>query len=1007
MLPKTQLQQVIPQRIIELASRMEAAIWSPVAVPLTVEATAPRDAFCNLDAARKAKRSPVTQFPHVWGRLWQQRWFRLQLPANVDRAGLYLQWRDQGEATLYADGVPWYGFDPAHLYAPLPTDTRDLWIESTCARTGIWVPNAGTISPEGSVMLAPQCARRNDAAWAAYWDIRVLLDLLELEYQTHLPTANDWGRGPGYHSPVFSISPLFRKLLRRLDAFADAYDHEGLVAAPLLRAIYRDLPAASASLRAVLTGHAHIDLVWLWPERIGESKAVHTFAIANRLMDLYPEFVFGYSQPCSYEAVERRSPLLMNAVRQRIREGRWEATGAMYVESDTQLPCGEALARSIVLGQERFSTLRDGQPSRVLWLPDVFGYSPCLPQILRQCGVPWFFTTKLTWGTIHRFPYSSFCWQGHDGSEIVAHVSQEVGYNGTVSLPELRRHELAQQEAGIHDEFLVPTGWGDGGGGVTPEMLERARRTANLCGVAQCGWGGIEDFFSRLQSLASQLPVWRGELYLEYHRGVQTTHGDLKQAFRAAERALQTLEAAHAVGGKGPVDSALWQRLVFSQFHDAIPGSSIREVYEELVPELLAITAAGPQLAAKALAAKRGSQCLFNPLAVPLRITLPDQGTVADLPPLAGLPRGSVCGRQPAAPVLTTSHSLSNGRVVCSLNDAGEIAEFALDGQPLLLAAPANQLWLYPDHPKDFAAWDIDRGTLGNGKRITGAAGFSIVEDTPLRGVIACQRQLTAASTVVVRYILEAESPVLRIEWDIDWQDRACLLKAVFPTAYCGRMARFAAPFGSTLRPQQPGDQRVEAMYEVPASRWVTVCDDGEQQGLGLLMESKFGYTAWQGSVGVSLVRSAILQAADTHLPLRTLANREPYSDIGRHCVRGALTRFRADAPRHEMPAPLADSLFCQPVSYVGQPLVSPLLALDGDNALHIAWVKPLADGSMVLRCNETMGRRGRVSPVLAAGYSASIVDLCDQPLEAPSLAADGSIAFTPYCLFGIRIVRD
>ena len=297
-------------------------------------------------------------------------------------------------------------------------------------------------------------------------------------------------------------------------------------------------------------------------------------------MEDYPEFRFGYSQPASYRAVEKRAPALMQEVRGKIRQGRWEAVGAAEVESDTLLSCGEGLVRSLLLGQDGFRDLQ-GRPSEILWLPDVFGYSDALPQILVQTGVKYFFTTKLHWGSITLFPHSSFLWQGSDGSEILAHVSQGMGYNMNVLPGEIRSAVREYRQADVHDEFLMPSGFGDGGGGPTPEMCERARRLRDLAGCPPTSWGRIDEYFNGLEEIRDRLPTYRGELYLQYHRGVLTTHGDLKAAFRELERALQIREAAHAVTGRGPVPVESWRRMVFAQFHDYIPGSSVASVYRE------------------------------------------------------------------------------------------------------------------------------------------------------------------------------------------------------------------------------------------------------------------------------------------------------------------------------------------------------------------------------------------------------------------------------------------
>lgn len=998
MLEKTHLQQLISQRLIELRKRLFNRIWSRVDLSSTVAMAEPCQDYLNYEEARRQKLKAVKTFPFVWGQKWEQAWFRLQVPREAMRDGLYLLWDDEGEATMYVDGLPWYGIDSAHHRAPLPQKAREIWIEGTCSRTGVWCNDGKALSEAGSTHRGVSFWKRDETAWQTYWDFCVLLDLLEFEYRRHLTAEDDWNRGNGYHQPIFRISALFRRIMRGLDAFADRFDHDGYAAASVLQKLYRQLPANSDSLKGILTGHAHIDLVWLWPERIGESKAVHTFSIANRLMEQYPEFKFGYSQPASYDAVARRSPRLMKAVRQKIKGGQWEATGGSDVECDTQLPCGEALARGFVIGQERFRDIRGGSASRTLWLPDVFGYSPCLPQILRQTGVSWFFTTKLTWGTIHRFPYSSFRWIGHDGSEVLVHVSQEVGYNGEIHLSEIKKMEECQQEAGIHNEFLVPTGFGDGGGGVTPEILERARRVKDLSGMPRCEWGGIEDFFERLEALRKDLPSWQGELYLEYHRGVQTTHGDYKAAFRAAERGLQLWEAAHAASCSGPIDTEAWRRVIFTQFHDAIPGSSIREVYEEQIPELEGIARHAASQASGALGKGRRA-ALFNPLALPQTVEL--NGKLLDLPPLGIVSKSAA--RMTGDSVEASPKSLSNSRLKARFNASGEISSLVVDGRKVDFSGAANQMWVYPDHPHLYPAWDIDRGTLGNGRQVKGKAEVAIEQASPARAVVAFSRPLTEKSHLITRYVLKAESPVLEIEWEVDWQDREMLLKAVFPTGYNGKMARFGAPFGSTLRPQHSGEPRTEAMYEVPASRWAVLSDDGEREGFSLITEAKYGFTARDGALGLSLIRSAYISDSDKHRGIRSLKNDENYSDIGRWTIRGAVTAFHDQLPREEQPAALAERLYQPPVACVDKVLACPFLGLEEGDSLVPVWVQPLDDGGFVVRLNETMGRRGSCKVLLREGAKIEAVDLQGNPLSGVTIRSN-RMSFTPYALIGLKV---
>src|SRR5271154_486470 len=605
------LLQLVPNRVAATVDRLARQIWTRVR-RVTVEATVSTAGHLNLREAIEKSRSNVIN-GNVWGRLYDQRWCHLEL---TDSESLYLEWRDQAEATLYVHGVPYFGFDVAHRYCPLPAGLSEAWVESICVQTGIWHRDATGLSASGSVFEGAYLVRRDDATWHAYHDLNCLFEVM-LSERPGGPQLNAIGQ----QTPLFRVSPSYRRLLRLLDQAVDALDRGGIDdLRQNLAGAYEELRERAPYFKAILTGHAHIDLVWLWPERVGEAKAIHAFATADRLMETYPEFRFMHSQPAAYEAIARRSPALIERVIRRMDAKQWQATGVLFVESDTQLPCGEALARSFILGQQWFEKLR-GSAASLVWLPDDFGYSSCLPHIMKLTGAEYFFTNKVAWSAINRFPVSSFIWRGSDGSEVIAHVLQDVGYNGTAQPDALKLGAEAHLQSDVHPEYLYPTGYGDGGGGVTAEICERARRLASVRGFPAIAWDLPEAFFSRLADRRDLLPTYQGEFYLEYHRGTFTTHANLKAAFRGFERALQIREAVAVAAGTAPDLNACWRRMIFAQFHDYIPGSSIPEVYAEGLPELARITedlsvAARRELASPA-GDSEGTPCLFNPLAIP------------------------------------------------------------------------------------------------------------------------------------------------------------------------------------------------------------------------------------------------------------------------------------------------------------------------------------------------------------------------------------------------------
>jgi len=1005
MLPRTFLTQLIPSRVAEALRRVEKRIWHPLTgVPLAVEQTESLLTHRRADELGALRFERVPAAPFHWGPKFAQRWFRVTLPAVPDQRQRYLVWEDQAEATAYVDGAPYYGLDLAHRHCPLPAGISELLVEAVCIKTGIWLKgSAAPLDEAGSLFAPPHLVQRDDTAWEVYHDLRVLLEVLEIECDDHQPGAKKPVTDLIRHSPpILRASPLFRRWCAQLDRAIDLFDRDGLAAfGAELKKIYADFPAERDALRAVLTGHAHIDLVWLWPERVGEFKAVHSWATQTRLMVEYPEFRFGYSQPASYAAVARRAPALYKQVKRFIASGQWEATGGSYVEFDTQLPAGEGLLRCLRIGQQEFRSLR-GTPSKVCWLPDVFGYTGALPQLLRGFGIESFFTTKLSWNTVNQMPHTSFRWRGSDGSTVRAHVVLLHDYNEAVDIRRLREDALHHQQAAVHPEFLVPTGYGDGGGGPTEEMCERARRISNLAGAPRTEWGNIEAFFERMAPVAADLPEVGGELLFELHRGVFTTHGRLKSAFRRLERSLQTLEAIHVARGQGPIDETLWRRLLFAQFHDHLPGSSIWEVYAEGIPEL-------EHLADLALA--NGRQLLsgattpgwFNPL--PVSRTWVEDSICYDLLPLCGGNAAALKVRVVNAPK-AEAQSLASDRVAATFNAQGEITRLQIDGHDIPLADTGHSLWAYSDHPAKFEAWDIDRTSLSTGAPATLTRAAQI-EIAGLTASVTFTYRVAEKSTVAVRYSVTSGEAVLRIDYDVDWHDPETLLKGIISTRYVGSEARYGAPFGSTLRGQWPGHAREEAQWSVPASRWMIVMDDAQSEGLAVITESKYGFTVRDGVVGVSLLRSAYITGADEHPEIRDTPDRPRHSDLGRQKVRMALGRFSSDLAMEDQPAVLADTLFTPCVSYGGEAITCGLLGVANAPSLAPSWAEPLTPKLWVLRLHETLGRRGTARIDLAPGWQAQVVKMditvADAPSELPAWKTGTlPVAFGPYQVLSV-----
>lgn len=1020
------LPQLTLDRLRGALARLRAeAPWERQRLALEVEG-APVFAIAEAPSIDQAAALPYQALPPgaLFGPAqgaWHQRWCRVRVPEPGRVAGeRLLLWDCQGETTAWIDGVPWCGLDDLHPAMPLPPRPCTVYLDVGLYPTsGMWVRRA--IDRFGARFDGCALVVRDRRQWLAQYGLEVLEQLLRLR----LAALGLEPPAVGYHPPLESVDPLTRQLLAAAGELCDAAETGIEELLRRLPAVFRQFPAEAWQPRALLVGHAHLDAVWLWPEAVAYRKALHSWSTMLRLSERWPALICQISQPALIKAAQAMAPGLVERMRELARAGRWELSGAFFVECDTNLPCGEALVRCLRLGQRALQQL-SGRPSRLCWLPDAFGYSAALPQILKQSGVSYFFTTKLAWSAVTRFPYTSFVWRGHDGSEVIAHIAAgSAGYNGHAVVSELSEAAARHRQCDVHPELLCPTGHGDGGGGVSEDQLARAEFLSSLSGVPRAQWAAPTAFFDRLRRRRQLLPVWQGELYLEYHRGTYTSQAACKAAYRALERALQSAEAVRAVRRLGPLPDEDWERLCFAQFHDALPGSSIGLVYRQLVPELQQraerlLAQAVQELGGGAPRGADGPWLVFNPLALERAVVvhLPGQpGALVDdegrplplqragertlvalrLPPLGAVQLRRAARDKRWAPLHAASDALDNGLVQARFTADGRLQSLAIGGERLALAQPAG-LALYRDLPADFDAWDIDHHSLRRPLAGHPAMRLRIAERGAVRAVLAGRARLGEASSCVLRWMVERDVPWLLVELEIDWQERHRLLKFHCPTAYRGRQAWFGAPFGVVARSQQPGDAAAEAQWEVPGSRWAAVGDD-DGRGLAIVSACSYGFSCRDGDLGLSLLRAPSYPDAE--------------ADRGRHCLRWAIGRHRAvGGDGQPATAAWADLLFTPPlIAEGGAALPPPLLACDVDGSLVPAWVEPLAGGACALRLHEVGGRRGEALLRAAhRGVTLAVCDLRGQALGGARLRRardrEAWLAHRPYGLYTIHAVE-
>jgi alpha-mannosidase len=537
-------------------------------------------------------------------------------------------------------------------------------------------------------------------------------------------------------------------------------------------------------------------------------------------------------------------------------------------------------------------------------------------------------------------------------------------------------------------------------------MCERARRLTAMRGLPAVNWDQPEAFFARLAQRRAALPSYVGECYLEFHRGTYTTHSGVKAAFRSLERALQTREAVAVATAEAPDLGQVWRRMVFAQFHDYVPGSSIPDVYVEGVPELQRHAAEQRAAAERVLTdGSAGKSCVFNPLPLPRLCVV--EGRLLRLPPLAGVEQATATVTD-FTPVTVKDREIGNGLVSARINLHGELVKLTIKGEPVDLLPGAGQLVIYPDRAASYEAWDIDRQALALGTPVRTPAKISWEKSARgIRAALVVERSLGAASTITLRYELEANSSVLRVEANLDWHEPEALLKLHFATGYRGSQVRCGAPFGSVLRPQQPGSRASEAMWEIPASRHVSVTDDSGRHGFSVITEAKYGFTCRDGNIGVSLVRSPRMTGFDTlrrvYPPgLSRVKSDSIYSDQGKQRIALAITRFDSAAPREQQPAALADLLFTPPIPYRGSPVSSAFKGLTAGETLVPCWAKPSSGKSWTLRLHEVSGERGIAQLALRDGWQARRVDLRGLPLDRQTSLEQ--IAFAPYEIVSLEI---
>lgn len=821
------------------------------------------------------------------------------------------------ESLLFLNGKPYQGVDSNHEEVFLPEDFSG---QTASFSFRLWSGLEGggpRKEQEHAVQLAEVAWLDEDAddlyytSWAALETVKVLdpnqperIQLLSL--LNHVFKRLDWSR-PG--DGLF-YSTVKEALAELQSGLAEAGKHHPVT--------------------VTCIGHTHIDVAWLWQLKHTREKCARSFSTVLRLMEMYPDYVFLQTQPQLYEYIKTDYPELYAQIRQRVEEGRWEAGGGMWLEADCNLTSGESLVRQILYGT-KFLREEFGVECRYLWLPDVFGYSWALPQILRKSGMDTFMTTKISWNQYNRMPHDTFHWRGIDGTEVLTHFittpepwskpgSWFYTYNGRVLPTTVKGIWDSYRDKNLNQELLLSYGYGDGGGGVNREMLEMRRRLDTMPGLPQVKTGRADDYFNRLQeavgSTDEYVHTWDGELYLEYHRGTYTSQAYNKRMNRKLEllyRETEWLSVLAAACGDWTAYNHKelyegWKIILRNQFHDIIPGSSIREVYEDSrleyeEAEKIALDIRNHTFhLLQDASSDPGGYTVYNSASWERNdlVVIPGSSRVTDgvWTDVEGVPlNAQFTGKEwlievrnipPMgwAPVTWTPSSPSSGKpaeqpVELSVEPAGLRFEFSSSGistpfydiewdnhgqltriydrensrEVLAAGEKGNVLQVFEDKPLAHEAWDIDLFYQEKQEEIRDLVSVAFVEKGPLRAVIRFSWSYKS-STILQEMTVYARQRRIDFRTEIDWHERQQLLKTAFPVEVRATEATYDIQFGNVKRPTHWNTSWDWARFETVGHQWADLSERG--YGVSLLNDSKYGYDIKDNVIRLSLVKSAI-----------------------------------------------------------------------------------------------------------------------------------------------------
>ena len=980
-----------------------------------------------------------------WGGVDITQWFRASVTIPEEYAGqkavvlLRPGSESSGDSLCYVDGVPMQGLDRNRMEVVLAENaeagrTYQIHIEAYAS------PYQQPGAPHNYVFGVANMAVRDDVAQEFYWDLKVAFDVMSIldeETQTRQRMQDLIDRTvkaidlnaladiDGYHAQIAAAQASFREEMKKYQTPGEGH--------------------------VTMFGHSHIDTAWLWPLRETRRKCSRTFSTVLKYMKEYPDYHFTQSQPQLYEFIKDNYPTIWEGIKERVKEGRWEPNGGGWVEQDSNVAGGEALVRQYLYGN-RFYRKEFGIHTRVVWIPDSFGFPICMPQIWKKSQMEAFGTTKLGWNQYNDYPYHLFRWRGLDGSEILT-VMHPGTYCGDINPGSIRDQWRRFKQKDLSDDVWFSFGHGDGGGGPTVSMLENAKRISKMTGLPENEIDTLQSSYDRIKESADwdKLPVLHDEMYFELHRGCQTSQARMKRGNRKSELAmrdaemLSTLAMAH--GAEYPQESLydVWKLLLTGQFHDILPGTSVTEVYDDAArhhAQILKTAADATKSALAAIAADIDTEgegeallvqntlgwnrddvatvaatlpegaTVVNPQgeAVPCQAVKNIDGSDAVIFEAAGVPSvGHAVYRiaeGAAADVSGLAVEIKDGGVVLSndfstveLGPKGTITRL-YDKENAREVLPegteANELLLFDDRPNNWEAWDVDFNIDENKWSIDDVVSMTVVEEGPVRATVRVVKK-TEKSTITQDISLWRTSRRIDFVTEVDWHEQRRLLKAAFPVDVLSRNATYEVQYGAIERPTHFSNSIDRAKFEVPGHRWIDLSES--DYGVSLLNDCKYGFNTHENVMRISLLRSPM--------------DPDPVADQGHHSFTYSMyphaeTWREAETVRraYELNAPLL--VQAVEASAGSVPAVAGSMSVDKPEVVIDAVKKAEDSDAVIVRVYESHGGRGPVKLTFAdAPSSVTECDLMEENDTAVELSGDTvSFFIKPWEIRTFKVVK-